>query len=68
MLTTMDLPTYQLVAGSGGKRERKGLLNDTTTTLPNTTPPGRRDGHVQTRDMKVRRPRGRSLSPNLNLL
>ena len=39
MYAVIDLPTYQLATGSGGKREREGVLND-MTTLPNTTPPG----------------------------
>ena len=37
MYAVVDPPTYQPAAGSGGKRERKGVLDD-MTTLPNTTP------------------------------
>jgi len=50
MLATMyaivDLPMHQLAAGSGGEREREGVLND-ATTLPNTIPLGRRDRKVR---------------------
>jgi len=55
MYAVIDLPTYQLAAGTGGKRDREGVLNDDDPT--NSTPPGRRDRRVQkTRDNKVHRP------------